>query len=220
MKNKIERHVPFEKQFRWLLLFGFIWGLLELLLTPLVKSIIPEFAAIIVPLIIVIYVLIVKYNLPTPGTVLLMAIIAATMKFLAAELVLTGAFMAILLEAVIIELVFLIFSYQFIGYLVAGISLELYNVLHPVLSRGYFFQSHQFIIFKRWLAGILGYEFAGNLSQVTTTAVLLLLHLAVGILAGWLAWRGVNYIFGRGQTRPSASQPSDANNVARKSELS
>ncbi len=190
MLEAIEKRIPFEIQVKRLLLCGVIWALFELLIAPLIGDLISPLGIFIVPFIVVTLLLIVKTYLLTPGTLMLAAVVAATLKFLIGEIVLTGTFMVILLEAAIVELTFLLFNYRPIAFFTSGVLVEGYNLIHPLLTLGVFYQSQQFIIFRRWLANLFGYDYTLNLSNETALLILIVLHSLFGLLAGWLALKG------------------------------
>lgn len=189
MNETLNPNISFENQIKYLLVFGIIWGIFELIFVPVLKGIFYPLNGFVIPFIIILYLLVVKNYLPTPGTIMLMSIIAATMKFLFVKTELVGSFMAILVEGLIIETVFLIGKYQLSFYLLSGIFVEIYNILHPLISKGIFFEFHQFIAFKRWVAQLIGLGMGGEIARSTIMIILVTLHLSFGSFAGWLAWK-------------------------------
>lgn len=188
MKENAKIKVTFENQLKFLLLFGIIWGISELIVAPLLKTIFYPLNGFIVPFIILIYLLAIKIYLPSPGTIMLMTILAATVKYIFGEVILEGAFMAILFTGLLIELVFLFFRFSFISYLLAGVLVEFYNLLHPLISKGLFYEYRQFIAFKRWLSQVVGLGMSGDIPRQIVSIILIILHLVAGLLAGWLSW--------------------------------
>jgi hypothetical protein len=189
MSELIQNKIPFEIQAKRVMLWGVIWGIIELIVPPIIKALLPTFSAFLVPFVIFLFVLTLKYFLPTPGTIMLMAIISASIKFLVSEAVLTGSFMAILIEAALVELTFIIFNFRFRTFIISGILVELYVLIHPILSKGVFYESHQFIVFERWIGNLFGYELSANMPDGQVLISLIILHLLFGVLTGWLAWK-------------------------------
>ena len=103
---KIKNKIPFEKQLHWIIISGLIWGLLELFLAPVIKSYARGVFGIVMPFISITFILSVKYRMPAKGTIFLSAVIASLIKYFFSGMVLTGGFMAILMEAALIEAVY------------------------------------------------------------------------------------------------------------------
>lgn len=203
MTELILSKIPFETQIKRVMLWGVIWGIIELIIPPAIKTVLPAFAAFLAPFLIFMFVLTMKYFLPTPGTVMLMAIIAASIKFLIGQAVLSGAFMAILLEAALVELAFILLRYRLYTYIISGILVEFYVLMHPLISKGIFYKSHQFIVFKRWYGNLFGYEVSATVPDGQVLIALILLHLLFGILTGGLAWKIVLALARKEKSDPS-----------------
>jgi len=177
--------MTFEKQIPRILLIGIIWGLAEILIAPVIKSVQPALFGFLMPFITVLIILIGRYYIPAYGSVILMGIIASVMKYLLSGMVLHGAFMAILLEALLAEIILSIFNMNLFSYIFVGISTELYSALHPLLSKGVFCQSAHFIKFKKLLVSIFNLDLSA-MSRDVLNSIFLVTHIIFGVLAGLL----------------------------------
>ena len=177
--------MTFEKQIPRILLIGIIWGLAEILIAPVIKSVQPALFGFLMPFITVLIILIGRYYIPAYGSVILMGIIASVMKYLLSGMVLHGAFMAILLEALLAEIILSVFNMNLFSYIFVGMSTELYSALHPLLSKGVFCQSAHFIKFKKLLFSIFNLDLSA-MSRDVLNSIFLVTHIIFGVLAGLL----------------------------------
>ena len=188
--------MKYEKQIPLILLIGIIWGLIEILLFPIIKSIQPALFGFIMPFITVLIILIGRYYVPHYGSIILMGIIAAVMKYLLSGMVLHGAFMAILLEALLAEIILSILNMNLVSYISVGISTELYSAIHPLISKGLFCQSAHYLKFKKLLINLFDFN-ASAMSREVISSILIVSHIVFGVLAGlmfiWIQRYLVNF---------------------------
>jgi len=175
--------MKYEKQIPRILLIGIIWGLIEILIAPIIKSAQPALFGFIMPFITVLIILIGRYYVPHYGSIILMGIVAAVMKYLLSGMVLHGAFMAILLEAFLAEIILSIFNMNLFSYILVGISTELYSAIHPLISKGLFCQSAHFLKFKKLLINLFDFT-ASAISREVLSSILIVTHIIFGVLAG------------------------------------
>ncbi len=184
---------PFEKQIYWILVFGLLWGITEVFLGKWLKIFQPALFGIIMPFVTLIIILTSKRLAPVPGSVLLMSLIAAPLKFFFAGMILHGAFMAMILEAFLIEFAFGLLGFRPVAFITGGVLVELYSLFHPFFSRGIFCQSSHFVFFKRWLENIVYSGSPETISESLIIFTLFFLHTLMGILAGIIVWQGIRY---------------------------
>lgn len=176
--------IPFEKQIAPILFFGVLWGLIELFVGGWVRSVQRELVGFVMPFLITVFIVFTKSFAPARGSVFLMAVIAAVIVLFLGSMTLHGAFTAILAEAVIAEIVFLIFGFKILTFIIIGILLQSYSLFHPYLTRGMFCQSSHFLFFKRLLADVISAKSTNELSVNFVTSVLLSSHFIAGLCAG------------------------------------
>ena len=159
--------------------------MIEVLISPVIKSFQPALFGFLMPFIIVLIILIGRYFVPAYGSIILMGIIASVMEYLLSGMILTGAFMAILLEALLSEIILSIFNMNLFSYILVGISVELYSAFHPLLSRGIFCQSAHYLKFKKLLVSVFDID-SSVMSRDVISSILLITHIILGVLAGLL----------------------------------
>lgn len=175
---------PFEEQIHFIIIIGILWGLLELFLMPVFRSNARGISGIAMPFISVTFVLIARAWMPTKGTVFLSAVIGAMIKFFLGGMVLKGAFMAILIEATIIEFIYLMSGFALWGYIASGILVQLYSAFHPWITKGLLCQSSHFLFFKKFLNS----QFDFHAERTALIVILLTAHIIMGLMSGLLAW--------------------------------
>ena len=188
--NMIETKRPFEEQIHFIIIIGILWGLLELFLMPVLRSNARGIAGLVMPFISVSFILTARAWMPARGTVFLSAVIGAMIKFLLGGMVLKGAFMAILVEAAIIELIYLMSGFALWGYVASGILVQLYSAFHPWITKGLLCQSSHFVFFKKFLNG----QFDLQPERTALIAILLTAHIIMGLMSGLLAWWAIKKI--------------------------
>ncbi len=177
--------MTFEKQIPRILLIGIVWGLVEIFVSPVIKSFQPALFGLLMPFISILIILAGRYLAPAYGSVFLMGVIASFMKYMLSGMVLHGAFMAILLEAAMAEIILSLFGLNLLSCLLVGISVEIYSAFHPLLSNSLFCQSTHFVYFKRWLVEIIKVD-STSLTRNKVGTILLLSHTFMGLLSGLL----------------------------------
>ena len=188
--NKFAQKIPFEKQIHWIIISGLIWGLIELFLAPVIRSYARGLFGILMPLISITFMLSVKYRMPAKGTIFLSAIIASLIKLFLSGMVLTGGFMAILVEAALIEIVYSFSGFTLWGYISSGILVQLYSAFHPYITKGLLCQSTHFVFFKRFLSQ----NFNLLLEKESIIFTLISIHILAGITTGLIAWWIITFL--------------------------
>ncbi len=174
--------LPNEKQIQRILLLGVLWGLGEIFIGRWIKALTPTFFGIIMPFLVACLLLWAKGKVPVVGSVLLMGILAATIKLFASGMVFHGAFMAILIEAAFAELLFFVLPPGFWANLLVALFLEIYTALHPLITRGNLCLSTHFLRFKSWLL-----PNGAHTSPVISDRMVLLVFLGMHVVAGLIA---------------------------------
>jgi len=187
MRLKTKQNIQFEKQIPRILLAGILWGLIELYAGSWLKTVQPALFGFNMPLITGAFILIAKYFIPVRGSAILMGVISALIIFLFRGMILHGAFMAILLEAVLVEIIFFPFGANIWSFLISGVAIQIYSAYHPLLSRGIFCQSSHYVSFKRWFIENIYTVASDALSKEIMTFIFLFVHILFGLVAGGLA---------------------------------
>ncbi|MBC8181955.1 hypothetical protein H8E88_12620 [candidate division KSB1 bacterium] len=126
-----------------------------------------------------------KKLVPIPGSILLIGIITAFLKFILTGFTASNPFIAILAEAFIGELIFLIFNVNLFSSAFVGISVLCYTAFHPVIFGAQLSKCAYFFIFRRWFQSFLSNDQLSNSSLLT---YFLIIHILVGIASGIIAF--------------------------------
>ena len=94
-----------ERQLPTLIALGLVWGIIEVYLSPIIKSLEPALFGLIMPFFIIMFILTARRFVPVLGTTFLMGVIAAFMEYMLTGMVPHGAGTAILMEALGAEII-------------------------------------------------------------------------------------------------------------------
>ncbi len=169
--------------------FGALWGLMEITLGVTLKGLrIPMGGAILTAVSVVIF-LTGRYFVRRRGSILMMGAVAAILKIFSIGTVIAGPFMAILIEAIMGEVLITLLGVNRVSYLLTGTLLLLYTILHPFISQGIIFGTNIYKIYLQTfsrLAEIIQVDGSHLLWIVAGYAGI---HALLGALAGWLAFQ-------------------------------
>lgn len=169
--------------------FGALWGAVEMSLGSVIKSLQIPFSGAVLAGIAMIIVLIARLFVPVRGSTVFVGVIAMLLKLFSIGSFLIGPMFGILAEAILAELVLSATKVptRITFILASGLSV-LFAVVQPFLTGLLFFGRDPFIV---WLNLI---DNGGRMLGLTGNAVWLILaavvivHLIIGTIAGWLAW--------------------------------
>ena len=122
--------------------FGTLWGFIEATLGNALHLLNLPFSGTILASIALIIILIARIYNPEKGSTFLMAVIAAFIKAISFSTVKIGPFVAILMEGILIEIVFLIFKPSRIGFMLTGIVMALYPLIQTIVTKTILFGSN------------------------------------------------------------------------------
>jgi len=167
--------------------FGSLWGLVEITLGVTLKGMrIPMAGAILTAIIIIVF-LTGKYFSRQKGAILMMGGIAALLKIFSIGTVIAGPFLAILIEALIAEVMIIILGVNRISYLITGMTLLVYTILHPFISQGLIFGENIYTIYLEMFTQMSKIINSTNLGVIALGYVAL--HVVIGFVSGLVAWK-------------------------------
>ncbi len=126
-----------------------------------------------------------KSLVPVPGSIILMGIIAASVKSLFTGYFKEGPVVALLIEAFIGEIVIFILRIRLLGFIITGILVLCVTAFHPLILSGELIDTEYYDSFAQILYSLFGIE------SLPTYLVLIIftgVHIFVGILGGIVAW--------------------------------
>jgi len=169
--------------------FGALWGVIEMSLGSVVKSLNIPFGGAILAAIALSIAMVSRLFVPQRGSTLFVGVIAMLLKLFSIGNIIIGPMVGILSEAIVAELVFSITNRQsrFV-FVLAGSLGVLCTLVQPFVTGLMFFGRAPFVVWLDMLdngSRMLGLN---SSAVVWIVAGLVAVHLAIGAMAGWLAW--------------------------------
>jgi len=169
--------------------FGTLWGIVEMSLGTVLKSLNIPISGIILGAVGLMIVMIGRVFVPRRGSVLFMGVIAMLLKVFSLGGIIIGPMMGILGEALVAELVLSLKKEpgRAIFMLAGGLGVS-WSLIQPLITGPLLFGRTVFVV---WLDLV---DRGGRLLGLNSNAVVWILlglaaiHLSIGCLAGWLAW--------------------------------
>ena len=177
------------RQLAMIAVFGTLWGLIEISLGSVIKSLHIPFSGTVLAGIGLCIVMVGRVFVPQRGSTLFIGVIAMLLKLFSIGNILIGPMFGILGEAVVAELVFSITNRQSRGtFVLAGGLGVLFTLVQPFMTGLLFFGRDPFLVWLDMLdngSRLLG--LTGN-AAIWIVLALVAVHLVIGGVAGWLAW--------------------------------
>ena len=169
--------------------FAACWGAVEITVGSLFHALRVPFGGVLLTGVGIGIALVGRLYVPRRGSVLLIALVTALLKMLSIGGIVLSPMIAITVEGLLAEVVLLGLGAGRAGFVSAGAAACLWPLVHSVLSlwvvgRGSLIESYVAIV-KRG-AGALGVPAAWGIGVL---AILLAIHLVIGVVGGTLAWR-------------------------------
>ncbi len=169
--------------------FGALWGLMEITVGVTIKGLrIPMGGAILTAIAVIIFTT-GRYFVPKFGATVMMGAVAAILKIFSIGTIIASPFLAILMEGLIGEILLTLLGVHRFSFMLTGVTLLLYSVIHPFISQGIIFGTDIYKIylesFKR-LGEVLHIPAAHLLWIIFAYA---LLHIILGLIAGWFGFK-------------------------------
>lgn len=169
--------------------FGALWGLMEITLGVTLKGLrIPMGGALLTAVSVVIF-LTGRYFVRRRGSILMMGAVAAILKIFSIGTVIAGPFMAILIEAVMGEILVTLLGVNRISYPLTGMILLLYTIIHPFISQGIIFGTNIYKIYLQTFSRLAEIIHVDSSHLLWIVAGYAGIHALLGALAGWLAFK-------------------------------
>lgn len=169
--------------------FGALWGIIEMSFGSVVKSLNIPFSGAVLAAVGLSIAMVSRLFVPQRGSTLFVGVIAMLLKLFSIGNIIIGPMVGILGEAIVAELVFSITNRQTrFTFLLAGSLGVLWTLVQPFATGLLFFGRTPFVVWLDMLDN--GSRMLGLNSNavVWIVAGLVAVHLAVGAVAGWLAW--------------------------------
>lgn len=166
-----------------------LWAFVEITIGTWLHAVRVPFRGLILSLLTAGLLVFAKNILQYRGSLIILGIIAVTIKSTLVGVFILNPIIAILMESLFAEVVFLIVKPNAIGSITAGMAVLFYTFLHSVTAQIFFFG---FDILNVYVA-ILGKFIHLNVDKSTYALLLILtymaVHLVFGSIAGWFGYR-------------------------------
>lgn len=172
-----------------LAVFGALWGAVEISLGSVLKALNVPLSGAVLSAIGLMIVMIGRLFVPRRGATLFIGIIAMVLKIFSIGSIIIGPMIGIITEAILAEIVLSLFKKPSLpAFLLAGAAGTLWVVVQPFVTGLLIFGRDLFTV---WLDLLdLGQRLFGIDTSVAWLIVLVMviLHVFIGMLSGWLAW--------------------------------
>ncbi len=170
----------------YIAVFGSLWGFSEATLGTLLHMFNLPFSGLILSAIGLIIILTARTYNNTPGSTVMMALIAAFIKVLGFGTVKLGPFIGITMEGVLTEAIFLTIGTGLPGCITAGITVAIYPILQNLFTKSILFGMAFVPVILDLVQGIS--ERFGYGAGWWLLGLYIFIHLVVGLGAAILAW--------------------------------
>jgi hypothetical protein len=169
--------------------FGTLWGLVEMSLGTVLKSLNVPLSGVVLSAIGLTVALVGRVFVPRRGSTLFIGVIACFLKLFSLGGVILGPMVGILSEALVAEVALsLLGRPRRLSFLVAGAGGVLCPLVQPFVTNPLLFGRSLFTVWLDMLdlgARLFG---LGSGAVVWIVVGLVVVHAAIGLAAGWLAW--------------------------------
>jgi hypothetical protein len=169
--------------------FGTLWGLSEISLGSVLKSLNIPFSGAVLSAIGLVIALVGRAFVPQKGSTLFIGVIAMLLKLFSLGGVIIGPMVGIFSEALVAEIVLsLTGSPRRFSFVLAGALGVAWSLLQPFVTGPLLFGRTLFVVWLDLLdtgTRLLGLDTSAALGIV---AALLAIYLSIGCVAGWLSW--------------------------------
>lgn len=171
----------------YIAVFGTLWGLMEITLGTALKSLRIPFTGFIMVALALVILLAGRHFAPRRGSVLMMGGVAALLKIFSMGGFILGPFWAILIEALIAEVVLTTLGLRRLSSALTGVLLLAYTTVHPLIAQRVLYGSGIIQIYLEMLERgrqLLGLEHAGLMTVVLAWLVCITIAGSIIGLAG------------------------------------
>jgi hypothetical protein len=188
-ENHLKEHDKYSsRDLTVIAVFGALWGLMEITVGVTLKGLrIPMSGALLTSAASIIF-LTGRYFVRQRGSILMMGAVAALLKIFSIGTVIAGPFIAIVLEALMGEILISLLGINRLSYLMTPILLLLYTIIHPFIAQGILFGDDIYKIYLLMLQKIADTLHIGYGHLIWVALSYASIHVLLGLLTGWLAF--------------------------------
>jgi hypothetical protein len=170
--------------------FGTFWGIVEVSLGAVIKSLHIPFSGALLACIGLIFAMIGRIFVPKFGSVLFIGFIAMFLKLFSIGNIIIGPIFGIISEALVVELTFFVMrKHQKSTFMIAGGLGVLWTIIQPFVTGLLFFGREMMAVWIKMInngAKSLGMNHDAIWGIVI---IMVIIHLLMGALTGWFSWK-------------------------------
>lgn len=173
-------------------LFGALWGIIEISLGTILHASKIPFRGAALTTIAVVLITTSRSFINYKGSMIAISAVAASLKLITLPGFNITPFIAILMQGIIAEVVFTIFTYRLISALLSGSFIMLYTLIHSLVMQGIFFGLGIYNVYVEILNSIgkaINYE--GKMSLILIPLIVFM-YILTGAGAGWFGYLTAN----------------------------
>lgn len=168
---------------------GSIWAFVEITAGTLLHLSRVPFRGLMLSVIASILLVTAKNIINYKGSLVSLGLICASLKTMISGVFILNPIIAIIIESIIAELVFIFFKNGFFGSVLAGISVLFYTFLHSILAQIFFFGFEIFKVYESLISNIFPIK-TQNISLIYFVFfAYAFIHLILGGLSGFIGFR-------------------------------
>ncbi len=169
--------------------FGALWGLMEITIGTTLKGMRLPMSGAILAMLAAVIAMTGYYFVPRRGAMLMMGGVAALLKIFSIGTVIAGPFFAILMEALVAEIICGLLGVHYFSYLCAGAAMLCYTAVHPFITQGLLFGGRIYEVYVATATQLAQILHLQSIHLMALLGIYFLLHLLAGALAGIFAFR-------------------------------
>jgi len=170
-------------------IFGALWGVVEMTLGSVLHTLNVPFSGVVLTGIGITVALIGRLFVPRPGSVLFIGLVTTGLKIFSLGGIVINPMIGIIAESLLAEGALTVLGrLRRVSFVTAGGLATLWPFVHPFFTQGILAGAGLLTIYQRTLtngAKLLGLNAT---AVIPILAGLILIHLLIGAVAGWLAW--------------------------------
>ncbi|MFH2038832.1 MAG: hypothetical protein ABIJ65_05295 [Chloroflexota bacterium] len=198
-----------------LAVFGTLWGISEITLGSVLKSLNIPFSGAVLSAIGLTIAMVGRVFVPKKGSTIFIGVIAMLLKLFSLGGVIIGPMVGIFSEALVAEILLSLAGRpRLFSFLLAGALGVIWTLLQPYVTGPLLFGRSLFVVWLDMLdvgTRLLGFKEG---SVLWIVVALLVIYLFIGIIAGWLAWNIARQLQNRlGKPQAQDKNPEGSGNI-------
>ncbi len=173
-------------------IFSALWGALEITISSILHLLKLPFSGLIFSFWTVIILSIIKKVIPDKGSILYCALLVIFLKILSPLKFSLSPLVAIIIQSLLGELILYHHPIKMIQSITFGISIFIYNLLHPFFIGSLIFGTNMFDVYLKLINKIIGISQLEGFPIILVVFTICIIYIIAGIFTGKLAYNILN----------------------------